>query len=241
MKSVAAITLDLDDTLWPIKPTIHQAEQQVYEWLSKHCPRVTQRYDMEGMRRLRKRTAKRNPSLQHDVTEIRKLALKDMFLSCDYSPRYVDDVYAVFIRARNCVQPFPDVLPALRALHGRFPMVSISNGNADLREIGISAFFVDSVCARSVGAAKPQPRPFLAACETLGLPPHRIVHVGDHPEEDIRGASAVGMKTVWMNRQGSKWNWSHTPDNQISSLFDLLSLIGETECVETNSMYRSTQ
>ncbi|MDH3280913.1 MAG: HAD family hydrolase [Gammaproteobacteria bacterium] len=228
MKSIAAITLDLDDTLWPIEPVIRQAEQNVYAWLARQCPRVTQQYGMKAMRRMRKQVAAENPSLKHDLTAIRRLALERMFVSCDYPLKYVEDAYAVFIEARNQVQPFPDVLPTLNALHGQWPMVTISNGNADLEQIGISAFFEHSVCARAVGAAKPHPDVFLSACDKLGLKPEQILHIGDHPQEDIVGAANVGMKTVWLNRQRNTWRLDQRPDAQISSLSEVLSLIGDT-------------
>ena len=228
METITAITLDLDDTLWPTQPVIQQAERRVYEWLARQCPRVTQRYGLKAMRRIRKQVAEDNPSLQHDISAIRKLALKSMFISCNYPTEYVDDAYAVFTQARNRVQPFPDVLPTLNALHGRFPMVTISNGNADLQQIGISAFFEFSVCAGSVGAAKPHPDPFLTACDKLGLEPDQILHIGNNPEEDILGAANVGMRTVWVNRHRNKWSLDHKPDAQISSLSEILGLISVT-------------
>jgi putative hydrolase of the HAD superfamily len=38
---IAAITLDLDDTLWPIEPVIARAEERLDAWLKIHCPRAT--------------------------------------------------------------------------------------------------------------------------------------------------------------------------------------------------------
>eukprot|EP01036_Dinobryon_divergens_P047559 gene47559-63761_t len=35
---IKAITLDLDDTLWPVWPTIHRAEQVLTDWLAHHAP-----------------------------------------------------------------------------------------------------------------------------------------------------------------------------------------------------------
>ena len=37
---VRAITLDLDDTLWPIEPVMLRAEQRLDAWLRTHCPPV---------------------------------------------------------------------------------------------------------------------------------------------------------------------------------------------------------
>jgi FMN phosphatase YigB (HAD superfamily) len=35
---VKAISLDLDDTLWPIWPTIERAEKVLHDWLNDHAP-----------------------------------------------------------------------------------------------------------------------------------------------------------------------------------------------------------
>ncbi|MDB5930798.1 MAG: HAD-superfamily hydrolase subfamily variant 3, partial [Polaromonas sp.] len=35
---VKAVTLDLDDTLWPIWPTIERAEKALNGWLAAHAP-----------------------------------------------------------------------------------------------------------------------------------------------------------------------------------------------------------
>ena len=35
---IRAISLDLDDTLWPMRPTLIAAEQQLGRWLTTHAP-----------------------------------------------------------------------------------------------------------------------------------------------------------------------------------------------------------
>jgi len=50
---IRAITLDLDDTLWPIWPVIERAEQALHEWLEAHCPRTAARFPIVEMRALR--------------------------------------------------------------------------------------------------------------------------------------------------------------------------------------------
>ena len=38
LAKIKAITLDLDDTLWPIWPTIERAEKALHDWLAEHAP-----------------------------------------------------------------------------------------------------------------------------------------------------------------------------------------------------------
>lgn len=51
------------------------------------------------------------------------------------------------------------------------------------------------VSADTVGAAKPDPRPMLHACEQIGIAPEYCLYVGD-AERDIEAGRRVGMKTA---------------------------------------------
>ncbi|HNY22331.1 MAG TPA: HAD family hydrolase, partial [Treponemataceae bacterium] len=50
--------------------------------------------------------------------------------------------------------------------------------------------------SEETGALKPSPVPFLALANALGIPPSRILYVGNSPSSDVAGAKAVGMKTA---------------------------------------------
>ena len=63
-RRVRLITIDLDDTLWPCAPTIHHAEQTLYEWLSDHYPRITEHHTQETMRERRIELARQQPHLR---------------------------------------------------------------------------------------------------------------------------------------------------------------------------------
>jgi putative hydrolase of the HAD superfamily len=39
LSKIQAITLDLDDTLWPVWPTIARAEVVLHDWLEVHAPK----------------------------------------------------------------------------------------------------------------------------------------------------------------------------------------------------------
>lgn len=52
------------------------------------------------------------------------------------------------------------------------------------------------VDAAALGSLKPLPAPYEAALEALGLPPERVIHVGDRPDTDMAGARAMGMQAA---------------------------------------------
>jgi FMN phosphatase YigB (HAD superfamily) len=57
------------------------------------------------------------------------------------------------------------------------------------------------VVSEELGIRKPRPEIFEAVAEGLGLEPREILHVGDSLSADVAGASAVGMRTVWLTRR----------------------------------------
>ncbi len=226
MEDIRAITLDLDDTLWPIGPVIETAEDRLYEWLSANCPGITPSHTIESMRVVRLDIARIHSEIAHDVTEVRRRSLhRIIVVEGGYPDGYVDQAMAEFLTHRNKVELFPDVLPFLTSAREHYPLLSVSNGNADLHRIGLGDLFVRHVSARDVGAAKPDARMFRAACEHLGLMPAQVLHIGDHPVQDILGAARVGMKTVWINRTGAHRDDGAAADHEVSSLEHVLDLL----------------
>ena len=93
--------------------------------------------------------------------------------------------------------PYPDTEPTLRALRDRGVKVGIvSNVPRDLGDIfakqGLNGLVDAFVHSFQVGAEKPDPRIFLAACDRLGTRPGETLMVGDHPVAD-GGAAGAGL------------------------------------------------
>jgi putative hydrolase of the HAD superfamily len=127
---------------------------------------------------------------------------------------------------------FPDVLPVLDALAASHRHAVLSNSSLHvqdrkLRTLGVHDRFEAILCAAELGISKPEAGAFLAACESLGLPPHQVAYVGDHPEIDGRGAADAGMLSVWIDR-GGLYATIEPPvgPHRIASLAELPSLLG---------------
>ena len=100
---------------------------------------------------------------------------------------------------------FPDAAPALRELRGRgLRLVVVSNWDSSLSEVlasaGLLGLVDDVVSSAEAGAAKPDPAPFRAALQAAGCGPDEAVHVGDSEENDVRGATAAGIRAVLLRR-----------------------------------------
>ena len=202
---ILALTLDLDDTLWPVLPALERADQAVDAWLQQHHPEVARAWPITAMRALRAQIAAERLDLAHDFTTQRQLTMRHAFAACGIADAPIDALWEIYFAARNSVELYPDSLPALQRITARWPLVSLTNGNADLQRIGIHAHFAHQICSRDTGVAKPDPRIFLAAADLLGVAPAEVLHVGDDPAMDICGARDAGLRTAWINREGRPW------------------------------------
>ena len=203
LSDIRAIAFDLDNTLWDVEPVLERAEQCLAAWLQEHCPRLA--LSRERMRAAREELARREPHNAHDVSYLRVTALAAHAREHGYDERVAAEAFEVFLAARNAVELFPDVAPALARLRRRYALASLSNGNADLTCIGLAHAFTVSLNARQIGAAKPHPRCFERLAEELALDPGAIAYVGDDPQLDVAAARAAGLRTVWMNRRALAW------------------------------------
>lgn len=227
MNGIRTITLDLDDTLWEIHPVIKRAEERLYAWLGEHYPRITQMYAQDDMRLLRKQVLEEHADKVHDLTFLRYTVLTQAATAAGYTEFLVDEAFAVFDQVRNDVDMFPEVRPALLALRERFTLIAVTNGNADLRKVGIDDLFHDHINAAMVGAAKPDRTIFDAAVEAGGASAGATLHVGDHPLYDVHGASEAGLRTAWVNRHGDDWPVDYAePDAQVTHVGELVELLG---------------
>jgi FMN hydrolase / 5-amino-6-(5-phospho-D-ribitylamino)uracil phosphatase len=205
LSDVRAIAFDLDNTLWDVEPVLARAEARLATWLGEHCPRLVECLSSEDMRRAREELARREPQNAHDVTYLRLTALEAHVREHGYEARLAADAFAVFLAARNEVELFADVAPALARLQVRFRLASLSNGNADLARIGLQHLFTVSLNAREIGAAKPEPRCFHRLAEKLGFDAGEILYAGDDPLLDVAAAHAAGFASAWVNRRGRAW------------------------------------
>ena len=73
---IKAITFDLDGTLWAFEPVIAEADRKLHEWFALHYPAISSAFSIYDMRKLRTKLLERDPTLRHDVTELRKSSIR---------------------------------------------------------------------------------------------------------------------------------------------------------------------
>ena len=102
---------------------------------------------------------------------------------------------------------FPDVPETLAELRGRgLRLGIISNWDSRLprllQGLGLDSFFEPVVHSSRVGHEKPSPEIFQEALRQARARPEESIHVGDDFDADYRGAEAIGMVGVLLNRDG---------------------------------------
>ena len=229
MQTPRVISLDLDDTLWPVGPVIATAEAELLSWLRLRHPRAVAGHDVDSMRLLRADVALRHPGRRHDMTFLRRQALAEQFARAGYGTAHdvaapeVAEAMEIFLAGRNRVELYADVRPALRRLRSRYRLFALSNGNADLKRCGIDELFDGHVTAEHAGAAKPDARIFSHLLRAAGVEPAEVLHIGDDPLADVVGASQAGMQSVWLNRDAKAWPQQFAaPLRTVSTLAEIL-------------------
>lgn len=214
---IEAITIDLDDTLWPIRPTLVAAEALLARWLEERAPATAASLDPERRASLRRRLLERHPDRAHDVSFLRRESLRLALDEAGEDPRLADPAFEVFLAARQQVEPYGDVDEVLCRWAARYRLVALSNGNADIARIPCGRHFSAAISAHEIGFAKPDPRMFAAASEAAGVPPGHCLHVGDDWHLDIVPARAAGMHVAWVRRP----EFAHRPVPEESGAADI--------------------
>lgn len=199
--ALAALTLDLDDTLWPVWPAIARAEAGLHTWLGQHAPATATLHDTAALRRLRQAIEAEQPERAMDLSGLRRDSIRRALQAAGDDPALAEPAFAHFLALRQQVELFDDVLPALRRLKTRFRLVALSNGNADVLAMpALAGLFDAAFSAQGLGVGKPHPAAFEAACAAVGCAPHQVLHVGDDGHTDVDGALAAGLQAAWLLR-----------------------------------------
>ncbi len=223
---IKAISLDLDDTLWPIWPTIHRAELVLANWLTHRAPGAAAVFaDPQARLAVREHVVQTRPEIGHDLSAIRRESIRTALHRAQEDTTLAEPAFDVFFAERMRVDLFADVLPAMAILAARFPIVAVSNGNADVHRVGLGQFFVGSLSSSIFGVAKPDARIFHAAAGKAGVPSDQVLHVGDDAALDVLGALGAGMQTVWVNREQHTWSHAEQPHHTVQNLTELAAIL----------------
>ena len=199
--TIKSISFDLDDTLWPLMPTIIEAEKNSRDWIQKNYPGALNCLSREISMEIRDKLIREDPSIVNRLSEMRKKIFLEAGIRSGYSNEeskiMSDEAFRIFFEGRNKVNFYEGVIETLDLLKDKYSLGVITNGNADLDIIGISDYFDYILTPVELNTHKPDHAMFEAALKSTGLQAHEICHIGDHPINDVQASYEFGNRAVW--------------------------------------------
>ncbi|OKI16669.1 HAD family hydrolase [Streptomyces sp. CB03911] len=198
---VAALSFDGDDTLWDFGSGFVPAITHAARLLSEACG--GRAVTVGQLHEIREEVARRMPGA--GFGEIRRAALAESArrLGCERPGPLAEEVYRAFLAVRaERTLLYPETGRVLRRLAASLPLALTTNGITDLAPLGLDTVFTVVTRAAECGVHKPDPGIYRLTAERLGVPPAAVLHVGDHPVEDVAAARAAGMAAVLLDRTG---------------------------------------
>ena len=152
-------------------------------------------------------------------------------LGAHIDSKLLDEVYELFIRER--IRHFVPVYKAdllLGYLSSRGYKLVLTTGTAShdfahglIKRYGYNKYIKLVFSTQLVGIPKTDPRFYEELVDLLGVKPHRIVHVGDSIQHDVKPAEKIGLKTIYYGWR--TWCRALDPQPCITSLYELYHLL----------------
>jgi putative hydrolase of the HAD superfamily len=188
---VKAVTFDVDGTLYASRAI--RFPMLLANWWRLSALRVGMRVREE----LRTRAFESGQAMRDEEARI---VGERMDLDPAKARAILDEIFdaslsRVLPRARHF--GLRETLESLLATGVKIAVVSDRRVDDKLRALKLDDLpWVARISAEDTGWLKPDPRPFLRACETLGMNPSEVRHIGDRDDTDGAGARAAGLSYV---------------------------------------------
>ncbi|WP_147200262.1 5-amino-6-(5-phospho-D-ribitylamino)uracil phosphatase YigB [Pantoea sp. CCBC3-3-1] len=232
LRPIAAMTFDLDDTLYDNHPVISRTTKESHAFLQAYHPQLNQ-FSVQQYQQLRDSLREQEPEIYHDVSEWRRRAVELAMLNVGLTATEADkgsrEVMAHFAHWRSQIEVPEETHITLAALAQRIPLVAITNGNAEPHLFGLDKYFKFILRAGPHGRAKPYHDMYHLAAEKLNLPRENILHVGDDLTTDVAGAVRCGMQACWINLRGG--NLMHIDDGRLLPTLEISQLASLTALI----------
>ena len=141
------------------------------------------------------------------------------------SENMAEEAFEIYFKGRNAVTFYEGVIETLELLKNDYSLGVVTNGNADLKVIGIDKLFDYIFSAADLNAHKPDPVMFEAVIKKTGLDAKEICHIGDHPINDVKASLDFGMTPIWFNNEKIDFPLEGIEVNEFSDWHSLPDLI----------------
>ncbi len=139
--------------------------------------------------------------------------------------------------AKEHIRPYPDAVRALAALSATDLRRGVVTNGLTVKQaeklvrLGLERAFSPNAIfiSEEMGVAKPHPKIFSIACESLSIPPSEALYVGDNPAKDIDPAHEAGLHTCLRRGEGRHGEEAavHEPEFTVDTLDELVTILKE--------------
>jgi HAD superfamily hydrolase (TIGR01549 family) len=231
---VRVVLFDLDDTLIDTRSSLQAARAATCRLAFECYPGLTeehirQAYDIVAREFSRQRKTGLLPFATTRNTHLHRWT--EILARCGVESTHVAALadYDYTCRLKN-YRLCPEVSEVLPQLASSYRLALLTNGLGDLQRHKIATFALEqwiptAWISGEVGIRKPDPGIFWHALAQLDCKPGEAVMVGDSLRHDIAGAAALGIRTIWLNRNRQPPEADVEPDAVIEDLRPLPGLL----------------
>lgn len=229
MAVIRAVVFDIYKTLIDIRTD--EESRRIYEFLSRWLSYHGVKTDAAALR-LRylelcgeevSRHEARFPEIEIGKVFSRILDAEAPYFDQEAKARELALLFRIL--TTKSIRIYPGAIDLLQKLKGMVRLGIVSNAQSlftipELTKFGLVPFFDAIVLSSDLGVRKPNPEIFRHLLNAIDVKPEEVVFVGDSLFDDISGAGAVGMKTVWICREtkdGAQAPSAATPDYVVHS------------------------
>lgn len=234
MRTLRALFLDIDDTLYSTSAFAETARRNAMEAMIRHGLRMT--VD-DAMAELREVITEFGSNYSFHYDRLLKRLPASVLPTGNHALLAAAAVSAYHDTKYRRLSPFEDVPLVLQRIHDETELVvGIITDGLTLKQaeklvrLGVTPWLDTSAIFISdqIGISKPNRKLYQRACDVVGIPPAECMYVGDHPEHDVPPAHEIGMVTVRFRSEGGKHadrDGPVPPDHEIRRFGDLLPLL----------------
>ena len=232
MAQLRAILFDIDDTLYSTTEFADLARSNGVTAMV----RLGLRMEHEAvMRELREVIAEFTSNYEGHFDKLLLRLPREVYEGLNPAILVAGAVIAYHETKASRLRPLPDVVEALRKLSHTELILGVITMGPQVKQaekilrlglmdyIDPSAIFISD----QIGISKPNPKLYLRACRSVGVPPEEAMYVGDNPPNDISPPKSIGMMAV-LNRRSGKYSrvaCDVEPDYRISDFTALRGIL----------------
>ena len=199
---IRAVIFDLDGTLYPLKPSTTLALERAQAYAVREMSLPPEQFRAEYDKALARQLSDHVGTFCYHSRIIRfQLVCESLGLPIRYAPRLAAAYWEGYLEP---MKPFDGVAEALGKLKRQGLRLGVgTNMTAEwqfskLEKLGLIDSFDFIVTSEEAGVEKPAAAFFRYCANKAKLPVGECLFVGDNLEYDVRGATAAGLKALWL-------------------------------------------